>query len=89
MYIVLSYDFEGSFDICIHCVSHDGFKAQKMFDNLCERFEDYNKEYQNIGIKKMIDFLKVPDEFEWEEGLILFSNSSVLCDGVERIKSNT
>lgn len=87
MYVVLSFDFGGNSDVRLHCVSVDGLKAQRMYDSVCAQYHDYNEKYEKGGVRKLVDLIKVPDELEWEEGVLAFWGRPILS-GVERIATN-
>lgn len=84
MYIILSFDFGGSYDVVLHCMSVDGLKAQRIYNILVDKYKNYNHTFENQGVKRLIEFLKVPDDFEWEEGMTFFWGSTYF-PGVERI----
>jgi len=87
MYVVLSFDFGGNSDVRLHCVSVDGLKAQRIYDSVCEQYRDYNEKYNKHSVRKLVDLIKVPDELEWEEGVLAFWGRPSL-PGVQRIASN-
>jgi len=63
MYLVISFDFGGNSDVKLHCLSKDGLVAKNTYDDVLKDIEEYNKKYEGGGIKKLLDLIKVPDEF--------------------------
>lgn len=87
MYLVVSLDFGGNTDVAIHCCTVDGLKAFKTYDLVCERYENYNKEFEENGLKKLVELMKLPDEFESIDGVVAFWGHN-LIPGSERLASN-
>ena len=87
MYIVLSCDIHGTQEVTIHCVSVDGIKALNNYENVCKRYKDYNEHFVVYGIRRVVDLMRVPDEFDLEDGVCFFGKHNFV-QGVERIASS-
>jgi hypothetical protein len=63
MFLVISFDFENSSTVAIHCLTNDLDKAKRMYRKLCE-------------MPFLVELLAVPDEFEFYNGRELFWTTS-------------
>lgn len=88
MYIVQSFDFGGNSDVCLHCVSVDGLKAQHFYEAICQRFEEYNEKHKDSGVRKLVEWIKVPNELDSLNGITLFWGKTCNVPGVQCIASN-
>jgi hypothetical protein len=59
MFLVISFDYENSSSVAIHCLTNNLDKAKRMYKKLCE-------------IPFLVEVICVPDEFEYYSGRELF-----------------
>jgi hypothetical protein len=74
MFLVISFDFGGSSNVCIHCLTSNITIAQNMYERVIESVNLENECNYDSTSKHLVELAEIDDEYLNEKGFIMFWN---------------